>query len=68
MAGPRPEVLPDHDFYELLVAYDRPLNSMPSLHAGLVVYSLLFANRVTRSTSFALSDGDSGRRAGSGAP
>ncbi len=49
VAGPRPEVLPDHEFYELLVAYDRPLNSMPSLHAGLVVYSLLFAGRVTRS-------------------
>jgi membrane-associated phospholipid phosphatase len=45
--GPRPEPIADqHAIYELLVSWDRPSNSLPSLHAGLVVYSLLFAFRV----------------------
>lgn len=48
VAGPRPAPPPAHEVYELLVAYDRPANSLPSLHAGLVVYSLLFAWRVLR--------------------
>ena len=41
VAGPRPESVPDHAVYAWLVGVDRPLNSMPSLHAGLVVYSVL---------------------------
>jgi hypothetical protein len=46
--GPRPEVAPDHAVYRLMVAYDRPANSLPSLHAGLVVYTFLFGYRVLR--------------------
>jgi hypothetical protein len=46
--GPRPPQLPDHGMYRLIVSLDRPTNSMPSLHAGLVVYSLLFGLRVLR--------------------
>lgn len=46
--GPRPEMAPDHPAYALLVRLDRPSNSMPSLHAGLAVYSILFALRTLR--------------------
>jgi membrane-associated phospholipid phosphatase len=46
--GPRPEVAGADALYELLVSWDRASNSLPSLHAGLVVYSLLFALRVLR--------------------
>lgn len=46
--GPRPVVPPDHGAYRMLVAVDRPANSFPSLHAGLAVYSLLFAWRALR--------------------
>jgi membrane-associated phospholipid phosphatase len=46
--GPRPQMLPDHDMYRLLVSYDSPSNSLPSLHAGLTLYSMLFAFRVLR--------------------
>jgi membrane-associated phospholipid phosphatase len=47
--GPPPEqIAGQHAVYELLVSYDRPSNSLPSLHAGLVVYSLLFGYRVLR--------------------
>lgn len=46
--GPRPAIAPDHGAYQLLVSYDRPANSFPSLHAGLAAYSLLFAFRVLR--------------------
>ncbi len=48
VAGPRPEALPDHGFYRLLIDYDRPLNSLPSLHAGLTLYGFLFGYRVLR--------------------
>jgi membrane-associated phospholipid phosphatase len=45
--GPRPEqIAGQHAVYELLVSWDRPSNSLPSLHAGLAVYSLLFVFRV----------------------
>jgi membrane-associated phospholipid phosphatase len=45
--GPRPEQIEgQHAVYELLVSWDRPSNSLPSLHAGLAVYSLLFLFRV----------------------
>jgi membrane-associated phospholipid phosphatase len=44
--GPRPDVM-EHDFlYNLVVRYDRNLNTFPSLHAALVVYAVLFARRV----------------------
>jgi hypothetical protein len=48
VAGPRPEVPPDHGMYRALVRMDTTLNSFPSLHAGLTAYSLLFAYRVVR--------------------
>ena len=31
--GPRPEVFPQHGLYAVIVSYDRPSNSLPSLHA-----------------------------------
>lgn len=46
--GPRPAAAPGHGLYAWIVSVDRPSNSMPSLHAGLVVYSLLFALRALR--------------------
>lgn len=45
-AGPRPEFVPDGGLYGLLVGHDRPTNSLPSLHAGLTLYSLLVLERV----------------------
>lgn len=48
VAGPRPELAPDHALYAWIVSVDRPTNSMPSLHAGLAVYSLLYGLRVLR--------------------
>lgn len=44
--GPRPALLPDDALYRWIVGVDRPSNSMPSLHAGLTVYSLLHLRRV----------------------
>lgn len=49
VAGPRPPLRAEAPhLYTWLVAVDRPANSMPSLHAGLVLYSLLYTDRVTR--------------------
>lgn len=45
--GPRP-ASSEHAVWRFIVSYDRPANTMPSLHAGLVVYSLLFAWRSLR--------------------
>jgi hypothetical protein len=45
VAGPRPP----HEaqgLYALLVRYDTPLNSLPSLHVALAAYSWLFARRL----------------------
>lgn len=50
VAGPRPEIVPDHAAYAAIVGVDRPLNSFPSLHAGLTTYSLLFAAWTLRGT------------------
>ena len=46
--GPRPEVTSNHALYRWLVGVDRPTNSLPSLHAGLTLYSMLFGYRVVR--------------------
>jgi len=46
VAGPRPEAAPEHALYALLIRWDTPTNAFPSLHAGLAVFSLLFAHRV----------------------
>lgn len=48
VAGPRPEVVPDHALYAWTVSVDRSTNSLPSLHAGLALYSLLFVGHVMR--------------------
>ena len=32
--------------YRVMVSVDRPANALPSLHAGLVVFTMLFAGRV----------------------
>ncbi|MGH0034139.1 MAG: phosphatase PAP2 family protein [Myxococcota bacterium] len=44
--GPRGEAGAPAGLYGWIVARDRPSNSMPSLHAGLTVFSLLFGYRV----------------------
>ena len=46
--GPRPALPPEQPLYRWLLSVDRPGNSLPSLHAGLTIYSLLFAWRVLR--------------------
>lgn len=45
VAGPRPQPTDATFLYHAIVAVDRPTNSLPSLHAGLTVYSLLFLGR-----------------------
>jgi membrane-associated phospholipid phosphatase len=52
VVGPRPA----HDaqgLYALVVRYDTPLNSFPSLHVALAVYSWLFARRLAAGASLA---------------
>jgi hypothetical protein len=44
--GPRPADIAAGGIYELLASHDRPTNALPSLHAGLTVYSLLVLERV----------------------
>jgi membrane-associated phospholipid phosphatase len=44
--GPRPAVEQLQGMYRVLVTYDSPLNCLPSLHAGLMVYALMFARRI----------------------
>jgi membrane-associated phospholipid phosphatase len=46
VAGPRPEPGAAPWLYDAIVLVDRPSNSMPSLHAGLTLYSLLYVHRV----------------------
>jgi len=48
VVGPRPAATPSDGLYGLIVSVDRPLNSFPSLHAGLTAYSLLYAWRILR--------------------
>jgi len=46
--GPRPIGFAGHETYQALISVDAALNSMPSLHAGLTLYSFLFGYRVLR--------------------
>jgi membrane-associated phospholipid phosphatase len=47
IACPRPAVVENPSImYRLLMTYDGPINAFPSLHAALLVYTLLFASRV----------------------
>ena len=45
---PRPPEVPATGMYALLVSYDRPVNTFPSLHIGLAVYTVLFGARASR--------------------
>jgi membrane-associated phospholipid phosphatase len=44
--GPMPEVSKPSGMYWLLQQYDAPYNSLPSLHAGMVVFTLAFGHRI----------------------
>lgn len=44
---PRPTLQPDAPiFYRLVTKIDQPVNSLPSLHAGLTAFSLFFGARI----------------------
>jgi len=44
---PRPDPLDTNPFiYRLITSIDKPINSLPSLHAGLTVFTLLYASRI----------------------
>src|SRR5688572_20649186 len=43
---PRPHVEDPRGMYWLLLQYDAPHNSLPSLHAGLLIYTLAFGRRI----------------------
>ena len=45
---PRPQIVNPTGMYWFLLLYDRPNNAFPSLHAGLLVYTLLFVWRLMR--------------------
>jgi membrane-associated phospholipid phosphatase len=44
--GPRPQMSNPSGMYRLLLLYDQPGNAFPSLHAGLLIYTLLFVRRI----------------------
>lgn len=44
--SPRPPAPDATGMYWLVLQYDVPLNALPSLHAGLVVYTMCFGRRV----------------------
>ena len=44
--APKPQVADAGGMYWLLQLYDVPLNSFPSLHAALVIYTVRFAHRI----------------------
>ncbi len=46
IAYPRPAIPESANvFYKHIASIDQPINSLPSLHAGLTIYTLLFARR-----------------------
>ncbi|HEU4390032.1 MAG TPA: phosphatase PAP2 family protein, partial [Blastocatellia bacterium] len=47
VAGPRTQEVPNDAMYRLLVRYDSPLNSLPSLHIALATYSACVALAIT---------------------
>jgi len=60
MRAPRPSEVPSDGMYALLISYDRPVNTFPSLHVALVVHSLAFGywqNRASRSRTILLAAG-----------
>jgi membrane-associated phospholipid phosphatase len=48
VTGPRPLNTGHSWLYQTVVLCDKPLNSFPSLHAGLLAYTLAFGWRMTR--------------------
>jgi len=44
--GPKPQVTNPTGMHWLLLQYDAPLNSLPSLHAGLLIYTLAYGKRI----------------------
>lgn len=49
---PRPPIDPAATgLYRLIVGIDQPINTLPSLHAGLTVFTLLYANKILRDIS-----------------
>jgi membrane-associated phospholipid phosphatase len=48
VAGPRPLEVPNSGMFAVLVWYDGPLNSFPSLHCGLAAYTVLLAAEISR--------------------
>jgi membrane-associated phospholipid phosphatase len=44
--APKPEVPNPTGMYWLLLQYDAPLNSLPSLHAGFLIYTLAYGRRI----------------------
>ena len=48
VASPHGITPPASEMHRLLLAYDAPLNALPSLHAGLLVYTLAFGRRILR--------------------
>jgi membrane-associated phospholipid phosphatase len=46
--APKPPVTHATGMYWLLLQYDVSLNSLPSLHAGMVVYTVAFGRRILR--------------------
>jgi hypothetical protein len=51
VAYPRPRLIDPaaaSGFYKLVTSIDQPINSLPSLHAGLTAYTMFFAARALR--------------------
>jgi hypothetical protein len=48
VASPRGITPAASSMHQLLLAYDAPLNALPSLHAGLLVYTLAYGRRILR--------------------
>ena len=44
--APKPQVPNPTGMYWLLLQYDAPLNSLPSLHAGFLIYTLAYGRRI----------------------
>jgi len=44
--GPKPQIPTPAGMYWLLLQYDAPFNSLPSLHAGLLIYTLAYGKRI----------------------
>jgi membrane-associated phospholipid phosphatase len=48
IAGPRPVAVSGDAMFRLLLSYDSPLNSFPSLHVGLAAYTVFVAAALAR--------------------